>query len=350
MSATQSLLQRAEEPKVNNYQVEPGLNIKDKQNQEENGGPDVSKSFNEKAKANGIGLESTNHSKMEREFVGQTEDIVHNHIWQPDVSTHKQYQNIRNQRLRREKERKEMASVAYSNIQDDRFNLHENDLFGNDLNNKAKFFKSCGASYYGANGYRRAFSRRNRHVLQNSDVTERGLDGFKKKEIKDTIKGHRNTEVDYRQIEDDGGYTLDCFKNRKTMKAVKSHHGLNFDVITEYNVRNDQNLMFGRQRKNVDSQIEKYKKKYTDNNSHNSGAIRNVAGRFRGGFERRNMLNQAQKANSSQPEHEFSIATKHRLNLESYYYDFGNDQNADALIDQDKKDDEYKDSVKNIQI
>ena len=324
---------------------DPSLNIKDKQVQEHDGGEDVADEFDTKAKSLGIGIEATNEGKIERKFEDQKKDLVHDHIYTLTNKTHQDFKQIRLKRLAAAKKRREEDSIAYGNISDDRFCVLENQLFKKDLGEKKSFYERCGASYYGANGFRRGFSRRSRNVLQRSEQIEKGQDVFKTREIKDTLKGKRDVNEDYRENEKDGSYTLRGYSHNKEMGNVGGHHGINFDKICEYKARENYNLMFGGQRANVGKYIAKEKAKYLENNSHNSGSLSNQAGRFRGGFERRNMLNDAQKRNEAQEDHQFTIATKKRVNLESYYFDFGNDNNADALIDVNKKDNEYENKL-----
>ena len=321
-------------------QVDPSLNIKDRQEQEEDYVEDVADEFDKKAKAVGIGIEATNDAKIERKFEDQKKDIVHDHIYNLTNKTHRDFKKIRLERLNASKKRREETSIAYANISDDRFCILENELFGQDLKNKKAFFEKCGASYYGANGFRRGFGRRSRNVLQRSEQIEKGQDVFKKREIKDTLKGKRDVKADYQENIKDGSYTLRGYKDNKVMGKVGGHHGIDFDTICEYKARGNYNLMFGHGA-DVSKYVEKEKQKYLENNSHNSGSLANQSGRFRGGFERRNMLNDAQKRNENQEEHTFTISTKNRVNLEAYYYDFGNNPNADALVDVNKKDEQY---------
>ena len=337
----QSKLKIEEDPKHEGMnEPDPSLNVKDKQVQEHDGGEDVAEHFDEKAKALGTGIEATNEAKIERQFEDQPKDIVHDHVYTLTNKTHQDFKQIRMRRLEEARKRREEKSIAYGNISDDRFCVLENELFKDDLNKKKAFFEKCGASYYGANGFRRGFSRRSRNVLQRSEQIEKGQDIFKEREIKDTIKGRRDVNVDYIENEKDGSYTLHGYKHNEKMQRPGSHHGINFDKICEYKARENYNLMFGH-RADVSKYVAKEKQKYMENNSHNSGSLRHQAGRFRGGFERRNMLNQAQKKNEQQNEHQFTISTKNRINLESYYFDFGNAETADALVDVNKKDDQY---------
>lgn len=326
-------------------QPDPSLNIKDKQAQEHDGGDDIAGEFDSKAKVLGTGIEATNEGKIERKFQDQSKDLVHDHIYTLTNKTHQDFKQIRLRRLEESKKRREEKSIAYGNISDDRFCVLENQLFGKDLKQKKAFFEKAGASYYGANGFRRGFSRRSRNVLQHSDQIEKGQDIFKEREIKDTIKGKRNVKVDYQENIKDGSYTLKEYTNNDTMGVPGGHHGINFDTICEFKARENYNLMHGGLRADVSKYVQKEKQKYVENNSHNSGSLSHQAGRFRGGFERRNMLNDAQKRNEAQPEHQFTISTKNRINLESYYYDFGNDDNADALIDINKKDEQYENKL-----
>ena len=330
-------------------EADPSLNIKDKQAQEHDGGKDVAPEFDAKAKALGTGIEATNDAKIERKFEDQKKDLVHDHIYTLTNKTHQDFRKIRQQRLAEAKKRREEKSIAYSNITDDRFCILENDLFGKDLREKKAFFEKAGASYYGANGFRRGFSRRSRNVLQRSEQIEKGQDKFKEREIKDTLKGKRDVSADYRENEQNGSYTLKNIDKVPTTQRPGQHHGINFDTICEYKARGNYNLMFGH-RANVDKYVNREKTKYLANNSHNSGSHSNASGRYRGGFERRNMLNDAQKRNEQQEEHQFTIATKNRVNLDAYYYDFGNNQNADALVDVNKKDDQYSDDRLDTQL
>ena len=324
--------------------IDPSLNVKDKQVQEHDGGKDVADEFDTKAKALGIGIEITNESKIEKRFEDQKKDIVHDHIYNLTNKTHQDFKQIRLRRLAAAKKRREEDSIAYGNISDDRFCVLENQLFGEDLKKKKAFFEKCGASYYGANGYRRGFSRRSRNVLQRSEQIEKGQDVFKEREIKDTLKGKHDVKADYAENIKDGSYTLKEYKNNDIMGRVKGNHGINFDKICEYKARENYNLMHGHGA-NVTKYVAKERAKYLENNSHNSGSLSNQSGRFRGGFERRNMLNDAQKKNEAQEEHQFTISTKNRVNLEAYYYDFGNDDTADALIDVGKKDEQYENKL-----
>lgn len=347
----ESQLKEAEDPKhdAGLNEVDPSLNIKDKQAQEIEGGKDVAPEFDTKAKALGIGIEATNDAKIERRFEDQPKDIVHDHVYNLTNKTKEDFKQIRMRRLASAKKRREEDSIAYGNISDDRFCVLENQLFGEDLKKKKAFYEKAGASYYGANGYRRGFSRRSRNILQRSDQIEKGQDIFKEREIKDTLKGKRDVKEDYIENVKDGSYTLKEYKNNDVMGCVGGHHGINFDKICEYKARENYNLMFGHGA-NVDKYVAREKSKYLENNSHNSGSLSNQAGRFRGGFERRNMLNDAQKRNEAQEEHQFTISTKKRVNLESYYFDFGNHETADALIDVGKKDAEYEDDRLDTQL
>ena len=339
----QTQIQIAEDPKQAGLnQVEPGLNIKDLQIQEvDDNAKDVADSFNTKAKALGIGIQATNDAKIERRFEDQPKDLVHDHIYNLTNKTKEDFKKIRMRRLAAAKKRREEDSIAYGNISDDRFCILENELFGEDLKQKQAFFNKCGASYYGANGFRRGFSRRSRTVLQRSNQIEKGQDSFKEKEIRDTLKGKHDVKADYAENVKNGSYTLRNYNKNKPMGAVGSTHGLNFDKVCEFKARENYNLMFGAQRADVSKYVAREKQKYLENNSHNSGSIANQSGRYRGGFERRNMLNDAQKKNEAQDDYQFTINTKKRVNLESYYFDFGNDNKADALIDVGKKDEEY---------
>ena len=349
--SAESKLQVEEDPEVLGLnQVDPSLNIKDRQEQEEDYVEDVADEFDTKAKAIGIGIEATNNTHMDRKFEDQKKDIVHDHIYNLTNKTHQDFKKIRLNRLAEAKKRREDTSITYGNISDDRFCVLENQLFGEDLKKKKAFFEKCGASYYGANGYRRGFSRRSRNVLQRSEQIEKGQDVFKEREIKDTLKGKRDVKTDYQENIKDGSYTLRDYNSNKKMGKIGGHHGINFDTICEYKARDNYNLMFGGQRADVSKYVEKEKQKYLRNNSHNSGSLSNQSGRFRGGFERRNMLNDAQKKNESQEEHMFTISTKNRVNLESYYYDFGNNDKADALVDVNKKDDQYTDDRLDTQL
>jgi len=346
----QSKLKIEEDPQHEGInEADPSLNIKDKQTQEHDGGDDVAPKFDAKAKALGTGIEATNEAKIERKFEDQKKDLVHDHVYTLTNKTHQDFRKIRQQRLAEAKARREEKSIAYSNITDDRFCVLENDLFGKDLAEKKAFFEKCGASYYGANGYRRGFSRRSRNVLQRSEQIEKGQDKFKEREIKDTLKGKRDVTADYRENEEDGSYTLKGVSKVPTTQRTGGHHGINFDKICEFKARGNYNLMFGH-RANVDKYVAREKAKYLENNSHNSGAHSNASGRFRGGFERRNMLNDAQKRNEQQEDYQFTISTKNRVNLESYYYDFGNNKDADALTDINKKDDQYTDAKLDTQL
>jgi len=344
--SSQSLIKRAEDPKHDGMnEVDPSLNIKDKQVQEHDGGEDVAQKFDEKAKAVGTGIEATNEAKIERKFQDQNKDLVHDHIYTLTNKTPQDFRQIRMNRLEEARKRREEKSIAYGNISDDRFCVLENQLFKDDLNHKKAFFEKAGASYYGANGHRRGFSRRSRNILQRSDQIEKGQDIFKQREIKDTIKGKRDVHADYNENIKDGSYTLHGYKNVPKMERPGSHHGINFDKICEFKARENYNLMFGGLRSDVSKYVEKEKQKYMENNSHNSGSLSNQSGRYRGGFERRNMLNDAQKRNEEQPEHQFTIDTKNRINLESYYFDFGNNEEADALVDINKKDEQYRNKL-----
>jgi hypothetical protein len=347
----QTQIQIAEDPKHDGLnEVDPSLNIKDKQAQEQNGGKDVSDSFDTKAKALGIGIQATNDAKIERRFEDQPKDLVHDHIYNLTNKTKEDFKQIRMRRLAAAKKRREEGSIAYGNISDDRFCVLEGQLFGEDLKKKKAFFAKAGASYYGANGYRTGFGRRSRNVLQRSNQIEKGQGIFKEREIKDTLKGKHDVKADYAENVKDGSYTLRDYNKNKPMGAIGGHHGLNFEKVCEYKARGNYNLMFGGQRSNVSKYVAREKQKYLENNSHNSGSLSNQSGRFRGGFERRNMLNDAQKKNEAQEEHQFTIATKKRLNLESYYFDYGNNEKADALIDVGKKDPEYSEDRLDTQL
>ncbi len=288
---------------------------------------DVSDSFNSKIKQTGIGFDNTEDGvgEIERDFLSQHKDIVHDHIYKLDVD---HFKKTRMARLKYDEERKK-NSFAYGNITDDRFIEYEKNLFTKDLAKKCEYYKSKGASYFGANGYDRAFSRRDRRIIQNSSVEERGTDTFKEMHKKDAIKGRHDTKIDYKEEEANGYYVLRRL-DPEPPKIHKHSKGLNFDNVVEQDVRERYGLLFGR-KANVDKYITRQKEKYVKNDSHNAGSRDMASGRYRGGFERRNMLNEAQNNNQSE-DYEFTVGSSNRVNLEAYYYDYGNKKNADDVI------------------
>jgi hypothetical protein len=297
---------------------------------------EISNSFDGKIKQTGIGLDSnpSGVGEIQENFLGQKKDIVKDHIDEPNATTPSDFKMLRFRRLK-ELERKQKESFGY-HMTDDRFNVYEKKLFGKEQQQQTNFYKKVGASFMGADGCKRAFSRHSRYVLQNSDVEERGQDSFKEKHIEDAIKGRRDVSIDRKEEIENGNYTLRGLKSVKRDVVEPTSKGLNYDTVTEQVVRNQFGLMFGRQRKNVNNYVSKATAEYSANNSHNSGSVKDVAGRFRGGFERINYLNDAQNKNEAQEDYKFTVNTKNRVAIEQYYYDYGNDNNADALIDINK--------------
>ena len=295
--------------------------------------------FNNKIKSIGLGLSSTNDDRIEKKFESQSKDIVHDNIYELNVKTPEDYKKINEARIE-EKNRKLRDSYSYSNVSDARFNHSENLLFGKDQKQKADYFKKKGASYYGANASRRGFSRRLRRVLQlgGEGVQQKAQEKFEKLRMVDTIKGFHDTTNDYKEIMEEGRYILRNYDDSRERNRPRQSHGINFEKIVEQDVRNNFGLMAGRQNSDVSKYVTEYKKSYLENNAHNAGGSKEVAGRFQGGFERRNMLNQAQNRQNKQPEYEYNISSSNRVNLEAVYFDYGNKNKADdVLIDEDQE-------------
>jgi len=296
----------------------------------------VAKEFNGDIKQTGIGFNSVEDGKgrIEREFTGQSKDLIHDHIYHLAISDPEQYRKIRLDWIKEREERKR-NSYTYGNITDDRFLHHEHKLFGKDLQAKTEHYKKKGVSAFGANGYERAFSRRSRYVLQESNVSERGTEPFKSKEIDGTIKGFNDHSKDYKEVVENGSYMLHNLNNSVRNTETSKASGIDFDHIVEGNVRNDFGLLYGHGA-NVDKYVKEYKDKYTENNAHNAGHFDSkTSGRFRAGFERRNMLNDAQKTRAKQEDYQFTVKPNSRINIEQFYYDYGNKERAgDVLIDE----------------
>ena len=92
--------------------------------------------------------------------------------------------------------------------------------------------------------------------------------------------------------------------------------------------------MSGNKNSNVSKYVKKAYDDYNYNSVHNAGSRAFTAGKFRGGFDRRNLVDAAAKNDKkNDEEYEFTIKTEDRVGEDLYYYDYGNKQNPDAIVD-----------------
>ena len=110
--------------------------------------------------------------------------------------------------------------------------------------------------------------------------------------------------------------------------------GLDFAIVMENDVRHNYGLLSGNRRSKVDGYVKKALADYDYNSVHNAGSRAFGAGKFQGGFDRRNLVDKAQvNDKKNDDEYEFTIKTEDRVGRDLYYYDYGNKKSADAIID-----------------
>ena len=176
-----------------------------------------------------------------------------------------------------------------------------------------------------------AFSRRNKFSLQNSKVIEKGQKKYKTVQTEKAIYGRRKVSKDLQEEKSNGSFILKDVPDHRKPEKIKTHKSVNFDKVLEYDVRQRYHLMFGHG-KNVDKYKATALKNY--NKSISAGSISDAKGRYQGGFMRRHFIDKSTKSNNANPEYEFVLDNKTRLDIDKYYHDFGNSKTADALIDE----------------
>lgn len=292
------------------------------------------KEFDGKIKNINIGLGTTGKERVPVDFMGVEKDIQHDRIWCPPIHTKEQYKKIREDRIK-DKQRRSHEHYGYS-VPDDRFHEFENDLCKSDLQEKANFYKKQGVGIKGGhNAARHAFSRRDRHTLQESNTFEKGQDKFKKEHRKRLLYGKQLPDKDEAEEKSNGSYTLVDLPLRRRAKREKVNHGLNFEKVLEWDVRERYHLKFARQRKNVDKYVTQAKNSYT--RTIGTGSINNTSGRYRGGFMARSMRDKAQQNNKANGDYEFTVDAN-KVDIDMYYRDFGNMKNGDVVIDKFEED------------
>ena len=216
-------------------------------------------------------------------------------------------------------------------ITEDRFNAFEHDLFHSDLQAKQKHYKHLGVAYQGQRAPHVAFSRRDKFSLQNSKVFEKGQKKYKTVQTEKAIFGRRKVNKDLQEEKSNGSYIIKDVPDNRKPEKIKTHKSVNFDKVLEYDVRERYHLMFGHG-KNVNKYKATALKNY--NKSISAGSISDAKGRYQGGFIRRHFIDKSTKSNNANPEYEFVLDNKTRLDIDKYYHDFGNSKTADALIDE----------------
>ena len=270
---------------------------------------------------------------IERDFLGQPKDIVHDHVYHIKKDN---YKKIRQDRLDKEECMKK-EGYAFSNISDDRFINYEQSLFKEDLNHKREQLRLIGVSYMGANGCLQGFGQRDRRILQHSN-DEKGVMNFKEQHQKSTILGRHDVNLDMVEDKKQGN---DALQNLgENTPENKIYNRLNFDKILEYEIRDKYNLMGGRG-EDVGDYIEKAKLSYIKNDVRNAGSINNSTGKYQGGHQRINYLNQAQN-NNNQKDESFTFGSSTRIDINKYYYDYGNKKKSDVIIEKLEEDEDDK--------
>jgi hypothetical protein len=300
---------------------------------------DITTSFNKKIKQGGDGLDLTGKGRIETDFLGVSKDIVHDHIWSPPFQTIDQFQKIRNERIQKKADREK--EVFGYNISEDRFSEFENAICKSDLKEKAADYKRLGVTYQGNNGANRAFSQRNRETLQDSQVFDRGQDPFKALYKKTTLEGHHDVITDYAEGQHDE--VLQHFNNRKLKTASTSRRTVDFNKVLEQSIRMRKNLLHANQKQSVTEAVKTGLKNY--NRKMATGGIREARGRFQGGMIRRQWLDAAQNANKANGDYEFTLDTKHSVNINADQYNSGtsgthkDQENIDKVVEQQPVDD-----------
>ena len=311
-----------------------GINSKPKEDEEQEA-DNVEKSFDNKAKAEG---DSNNpKSKPVNYKIGnEVKDAVKQEIKNPAVITNEQRQEIRDDRIAKEEHRKR-HDFAVSNITDEVYNKYENKLWKDkDFNNKASLF--------GANGWRRGFTRHSRRVRQESNTLE-APPRMKVKEVQFQLNGRYKLQKAMNELAQEENYIQEnmkieipnkdrTFRDKYAVDDRGKKGGLDFSVVMENDVRHTYGLLSGNRRSKVDGYVKKAISDYDYNSVHNAGSRAFGAGRFQGGFDRRNLVDKAQSNDKrNDDEYEFTVKTEDRVGRDLYYYDYGNKKSADAIID-----------------
>lgn len=286
----------------------------------------VAQRFSEKLRQLPSGAKTDEKLNMNVPFLGVEKDIIHDHIYDPPFQTKEQFKANYE---RKEAERKRKKKQAYGfNVRDSDFACHEMNLLGDIYHKNAPFYKENDAVFKGYKGVRRAFSQFDKNTIQESNVFERGLEPFKQLHRNDCIKGRNLSDKDF---EEEKHENEPYYRNIKIQgKADKQKHGVPFEKVVEYNVRQNLSLMFGKG-KNVDKPVAKAIENY--NRSINVGSISNAHGRYRGGFQRRQFIDLATVENNKLDDYEFSIDPDKKLDLNAYYFDYGNSDKPDGVAD-----------------
>lgn len=159
----------------------------------------VAKNFNNRIQQAGDGYDLSGKGRINVDFLGVKKDIVHDHMWQIPFNKPGDFQQIRNDRIKRNEQRE--RELFGCNISDERFNHFENAFNGSEMKEKSSEYKKLGVSYQGQDGANRAFSQRNRATLQDSQVIERGQDPLKELYRKNTIWGRNDIKKDMMEVQ-----------------------------------------------------------------------------------------------------------------------------------------------------
>lgn len=231
----------------------------------------------------------------------------------------------------------------YQGITNDRYLNYENKI-KNNLKEQSDFYEGKLMPYdlrysgFGINA---------RSVRQNTGIIETGQEKFKQEELNTTIYGTRDTKKDLIELEYGTMYDARNISfNKAKAEEAKPLGGINFSVILEEDIRDTYGLMRGNRKASVVKYVDQNYTNFVDNQLSHAG--NNYSGLFQGGFTRRSMLDQI--ANKGDGEYMFDM-TPHKLELDSYFYDYGLKKVADdVLVDIFDDNDKDSDNFLHIQI
>jgi len=283
------------------------------------------------------GLQTIDTSSIVVNQLGYMIDVEKDHIYDIGYIDDDDYTSMMVEKQEEMEARK--IRHKYQGITNDRYLSYENKI-NNNLKQQSDFYEGKLMPYdlrysgFGINA---------RSVRQNTGIIETGQEKFKQEELNTTIYGTRDTKKDLIELEYGTMYDARNISfNKPKAKENKSLGGINFSVILEEDIRDTYGLMQGNRKASVVKYVDQNYSNFVDNQLSNAG--NNYSGLFQGGYTRRSMLDEIANKGSD-GEYMFDM-TPHRLELDSYFYDYGLKQMADDVLvdifdDHDKENDNF---------